>query len=854
MEEHLASIDSEQIYSKIIDKEFITFKLNQIVLGTKKLISNNANFKDYSKGYEEITKITTFKYPDEDVFPLLKNEELISLSRVKYSYDSRKNKSRKKPKLLSNRISLKKFKLSDKALESNDINKNSIKNINKYQAKNAEVNINKINTISSDDLDSPKNQKNSDKPIKLKNIYNQNLLSEESSTCKTKMKLDLEISSSIQSTKQQNNKTIFSPLSVSTMTQNSFFNKNKKTIDSKNNNSKSMNYYKNIMKNRNLFRLKNNLATFFNKKKNLYNNRILLRDILLQEKDYFNLKYEHDKVFLSMEQCHEYIKEQMAEIKKNKIKIKNPEKFEKFFENSKFGHPSLTLNSIVVEFQYRYSFDNNRNFNINEKQVFNIPFEYIPVFYFHNFGKIKEILISIFHLDDDLNEFHSKYENLSYILRASQEFKESEEYRDNKADVFKKEFIYKLQINHSQTLNKSNNFSFRNTKRGSGSNPKRDSLKSIDIYNTEYIFNSNPDYLRKFNKDKNLLNSKNIFEFLWLSPTNQYLVTLKTPEISFKINDVDIRKNIDIEFLFFLAKNNFQNWDFYVMEYLFSFYDFILIINSFFSLYKLKAKHRALSNIQNNNNVYKHNYQYHIIHLTKDKKVRYSKKNSKLEFIFTDNNLNNYIKILHNYKIFVFNKKINPHYQFCFHLNFIQMKSLFLASKKQGIKYLLEKIIIIDKDNMKIKLNYEYLDNFCKNDLNNLEPLLPSTIPIKGNKYKFNLNDTKFCLFYPIIETIKFDSDALRMNNCFISNLEQELKDDTNVNILDSLFKITDLYKWPSIIVFLDLKEKIRKQNRRATALFPILDNKDFFVGKKLDNTISSKKIEIFNINEKILK
>lgn len=827
MEDHLTSIDSEKIYSKIIDKEFITFKFNQIVLGTKKLISNNTNFKDYSKGYEEVTKITTFKYPDEDYFPLLKNEELISLSRMKYSYDSRKNKLKKKTKLSSNRINLKKFKLSDKALKSNDINKYSINNINKYHGKNAELNINKNNTISSEDLDSPKNQKNSDKPIKLKNNYNPNLLSEESSTCKTKMKLDLEINSSMQSTKQQNNKIAFSPLSVSSMTQNSFFNKNKRTIDSNNNNSKSMNYYRNIMKNRNLFRTKNNLASFFNKKKNLYNNRILLRDILLQEKDYFNLKYEQNKVFLSLEQCHEYIREQMSEIKKNKIKIKNPEKFEKIFENSKFGHPSLTLNSIVVEFQYKYSFDNNRNFNINEKQVFNIPFEYIPAFYFHNFEKIKEILISIFHLDENLNEFYSKYENLSYILRASPEFKENQEYRDNKADIFKKEFTYKLQINHSQTLNKSNNFSFRNSKRGSNAN--RDSLKSIDIYNTEYIFKTKPDYLRKHNKDKNLLNSKYIFEFIWISQTNQYLVTLKTPEISFKINGVDIRKNIDIGLLFFLAKNNFQKWDFYVIEYLFSFYDFILIINSFFSLYKLKTKHRTLYNIQNNNNIHKYNYHNHIIHLARDKKVKYSKKNSKLEFLFTDNNLNNYIKILHNYKIFVFNKKINPYYQFCFHLNFIQMKSLYLASKKQGIKYLLEKIIIIDKDNMKIKLNYEYLDNFCKNDLNNLEPLLPSTIPIKGKKYKFNLNDTKFCLFYPIIETIEFNSDAQRRNNCFISNLEQELKDDINMNILDSLFKINDLYKWPSIIVFIDIKEKIKKQNRRVSALFPNLDNKDFF-------------------------
>ena len=113
MEENNESIEHpEKIYSKIIDKEFITYKFNQIVLGTKKLISNNTNFKDYSKEYEEITKITTFKNPDEEYFPLLKNEEIVSLSRVKFSYDSRKNKTRKIPKLLSsNKIKIRKFNL-----------------------------------------------------------------------------------------------------------------------------------------------------------------------------------------------------------------------------------------------------------------------------------------------------------------------------------------------------------------------------------------------------------------------------------------------------------------------------------------------------------------------------------------------------------------------------------------------------------------------------------------------------------------------------------------------------------------------------------------------------------------------
>jgi hypothetical protein len=52
------------------------------------------------------------------------------------------------------------------------------------------------------------------------------------------------------------------------------------------------------------------------------------------------------------------------------------------------------------------------------------------------------------------------------------------------------------------------------------------------------------------------------------------------------------------------------------------------------------------------------------------------------------------------------------------------MKALFFSIKKQGVKHLIEKILILDKETMKIKLNYDYLDNFCKTDYNNLENLI----------------------------------------------------------------------------------------------------------------------------------
>ena len=538
----------------------------------------------------------------------------------------------------------------------------------------------------------------------------------------------------------------------------------------------------------------------------------------------------------------------MSLIKKNNKKLVHPEKFEKIYVNSKFGRPILTLYPIVVEFKQKYSFD-NKNFNLNDKQIFNIPFEYIPVFYFNNMEKLKELLVSIFYLDENLTTFFPKYENIGYILRTSQEFKQkNDEYQNNKKEVYKKAFTYKLQLAHSQTLTKNIN-PVRNLKKPTIKKNK-DTFKLIDIFTTEYNFNSIPAYLNKFsnnifsknrNNEKIYFNKNNIFEFIWLTSSFQYLVTLKTPEISFKINGIEIRKNIDIELLFFLSEHGFKNWDFYLIEYLFSYYDFILIINSF--LTKYNANSRLIKSLKYNFDD-KNNY----INLTKESRLKYSKKSTKLEYIFTNDKMENSIKILHNYKLFVFNKKLNPYYQFCFHLNFTQMKSLYSASKKQNIKHILEKIIIIDKENMKMKLNYEYLDNFNKNDLNNLEPLLYSTIPIKGNKYNFNINETKFCLFYPILETIKFNNNVKRNQNCFESNLEEELKDGMNMHIFDFLFKNQDTYKWPSIIEFIDNKEKLKKQKKRASLLYPNLDPNDLISNLKALNSVSSKKLSVMDL------
>ncbi|MBQ3821292.1 MAG: hypothetical protein II809_07490, partial [Bacteroidales bacterium] len=49
-----------------------------------------------------------------------------------------------------------------------------------------------------------------------------------------------------------------------------------------------------------------------------------------------------------------------------------------------------------------------------------------------------------------------------------------------------------------------------------------------------------------------------------------------------------------------------------------------------------------------------------------------------------------------------------------------------------------------------------------------------------------------------------------------VSDVEEKVKEDMNMNILDYLLKDNDAYKWPSIIEFIDNQEKLKIQKRRV--------------------------------------
>ena len=288
----------------------------------------------------------------------------------------------------------------------------------------------------------------------------------------------------------------------------------------------------------------------------MLNNRILLRDTLLNEKDYSFLKYQEDKILLTPNYYNNFIIDHLNNIRLNNIKIKFKHQLEKIYEKSKYKNPKLILKPIIIEFKKIFSFVNNINKennddekeqNKDEKQIFEIPFEFTPVFYSYNFSKIKVILSSIFYLDNDFNTFQPNFKNFSYLI---------ENYLD-----------YKQTKSEKQEIKRNDNKKMQTTKikPWNSVSIKKDRLKLINVFNNEYNYNefyesssllgekeksqSSVNFFSK-NKNKIYFSNKNIFEYIWLTPDYEYLVTIKTPEISFFINDIELKKILILNLFF----------------------------------------------------------------------------------------------------------------------------------------------------------------------------------------------------------------------------------------------------------------------------------------------------------------
>ena len=326
------------------------------------------------------------------------------------------------------------------------------------------------------------------------------------------------------------------------------------------------------------------------------------------EPEHSSLVYKDSDIFDKKEHYFELINNKINEFKTQDINTNGNEfKKEKIFERNKQKKSiTLTFNSLCVKI-YELQSEKKENGKNQEVQIFeyNLPFVYLPLFYYKGEEKFKILLSKIIQWDKPNNKFvlvENPEKIIKDILKNCVDFNKKEKKEEQKkketqqteepAKPTKQKF--NLTLGGKKTFKKDlSAFKFnplsttiveeQNLAQTMANIPNMyltnldDSKKKYDIVSQSSIY--------PIQKAYNYINY-NIFEFLWLTQDKNFIVRINTPVANITIprNRIKVKKYIDFELLFYLYENNFKNWDFYLVRYLSSFKSFRTLIEDINSI------------------------------------------------------------------------------------------------------------------------------------------------------------------------------------------------------------------------------------------------------------------------------
>ena len=539
---------------------------------------------------------------------------------------------------------------------------------------------------------------------------------------------------------------------------------------------------------------------------------MLLNSIFRQE-NHICLKYKEKEIFGHKEDYYDYIKDEL-------IKYKNKEKeinIKYFLSNSiktkGYGKLDLFFKSARIDIIDESTKNNNVVKSIN------IPFDSMGLIYLCNLRYIIQIIFFILN-NIDLND-------KNMILPD---------------EIIKKLFlkiISKIKIDENKYSGIKYNLDKRNREKYT---VRIFYLKSIETFTeaskySELIsaFISKDNAIKIISnigneKSKNIINKKRIMFFnnfdyyktLLIFKGKKYKIKFCMPEISLIFRDYEKQLNhcIDKELFLYLHQNNFVDWDFFIMHYLYHLQDFRkfigknLSLRSNINLFLRKkiinennkidfndSKKSNLNNISigvmssinnNYNKFYLNNFYTSKININEDEH----------KFIFTIFNGKNFIKYkFKSYILYAFINNVNKADIYAFKFNFRQMKVLYYRSKFENFKLFLKRLISIK--NKTIHLDYSYFDSF--NSMTNDE--------IYEFFFKLDQNNKE----EPHKEEVKLNSLVLKIREPHFEIISQDKEE-------------TDLFKVLHYRIELDKKFISKLINNDVNDWMKIIvDNKDVF-------------------------
>ena len=497
---------------------------------------------------------------------------------------------------------------------------------------------------------------------------------------------------------------------------------------------------------------------------------MLLNSIFKQE-NHLCLKYKEKEIFGHKEDYFEYINDELKKFHNKEKDIKAKYFFSNSIKTRGYGKLDLVFKSA------RFDIINESLKNNNIIKTVNIPFDLMCLIYLSN---LKEIILIIFFIMNniDLNDNNvilsdEKIKNLFSDILLKTKLKE------NKYDGIK--FGLNKKNNEKYTVKI---FYLKNIESFTEASKYSDLISAFMKQDNAIKMFSNNGY--KFGK--NIMNKKRImffnnfdyFKILLIFQGNKYSIKFSMPEVSLLFKDYEKQLNhcIDKELFLFLQQNNFIEWDFYILHYLYYLQDFRNYISrnlsircnfNFFLRKKIINENNKISFIDSkNNNIncdiissLNNSYQKYYLNNFYTTKININEDEYKFIFtIFNGKNLNIYK--FKSYVLYVFINNVNKPEIYAFNFNFMHMKVLYYRSKFENFKLFLKRLISIK--NKKIYLDYSYLDSFnsmtneeiyeffYKLDLNNKE---------SPHQEIFKLNSVVLKIREPHLEIISRDKNEL---------------------------------------------------------------------------------------------
>ena len=558
-------------------------------------------------------------------------------------------------------------------------------------------------------------------------------------------------------------------------------------------------------------------------------------NISFEDKNKKKIKLE----LISMKIIFEPIKDETLSNKKETDEYK--------FEDYKEINISNRINSLNDEFEY-YNDDTTE-----KKNIITLPLSYVFLFYINGLDYFKNILIGAIKFSNDFKNVHFEENEIYSIIRSNKNYNQNLKINSNNSKRIntkdggkyhfpKRGVTSKMQVSGT-VINKqfSSLKSFSNLDKNKEKNVDNTSKENI-LYATKKkikVMHSNHDLKNKYLNKKDIKYSE--YCFIWETPNKSYKVRIIMPLIIFWSEH--IKKNIiifcDKELFLFLLKNNFVNWDYYILYYLFTFKIFRLIILKGISYYsRYNSKSSYMINLYIKQFMNKINENTNILNINRKIYNHFSDKNETYKFFYTDNFSINSIIEFNSFHIFIENNKLNNKICFEFCLNFKQMIYLININNYENLNFFIPKIIQTNSSEGTLDLDFSVVEYFnaeifgklSRNKLNKKDSNI-SLIEMKNKNFnkKCEWDDLIINIVMPFIIMEQYVKTDLLKNNV--------KKVELNMNYLNIL-KNSGSNLWPKkILQLLELKTNNRGVNKSNSDLTKVAskDDMNYETNKRYD-------------------